>query len=328
MFDKPVKLLPHSTRALYCHSSLPDDLGIQYQSYGKHDIVAEDEYLVVRPGLGHTGAEPFDEVQGWYRAYRALAGNLSYTVRRKGWTPFEHKIFPEPLKQAVKTLLMCQNQDHFLRSRSASIEGGTPSLSRQPSSGSSAPVSPLVAHRVNRSNSDCKGSTGGGNEDEQPVQKLSGDDPSYVPPFAPQAAAVVNPVGAPSSSLAAGAGPSDGGRSDRAKDLAAAVMQNLREACRGRRISELPVFVIYHILEYLVCAPAFGCCGTQCLDRSCSCCCSTGTGSRRATTTTRMIHPLAWYRTDRCRSFAQHTHRIPLPVHGYSGAISAEEAER
>jgi hypothetical protein len=28
-------------------------------------------------------------------------------------------------------------------------------------------------------------------------------------------------------------------------------MQRLREACRGRRISELPVHVLYHILEYL-----------------------------------------------------------------------------
>ena len=29
-FDKPIRLLPHTRRAIYCHSGLPDDLGIQY----------------------------------------------------------------------------------------------------------------------------------------------------------------------------------------------------------------------------------------------------------------------------------------------------------
>ena len=37
-------LLPHTQRGLYCHSSLPDDLGIQYQSYrSKESIVACNE---------------------------------------------------------------------------------------------------------------------------------------------------------------------------------------------------------------------------------------------------------------------------------------------
>lgn len=36
------------------HSSLPDDLGIQYQSYPEGSIVAEDDRIVIFPGLGHT----------------------------------------------------------------------------------------------------------------------------------------------------------------------------------------------------------------------------------------------------------------------------------
>ena len=48
-------MLPHSKHGFYCHSSLPDDLGIQYQSYAQDDVVAEDEYVRVLPGLGHTG---------------------------------------------------------------------------------------------------------------------------------------------------------------------------------------------------------------------------------------------------------------------------------
>ena len=44
MFNQPVTLLPHQRRGLYCHSSLPDDLGIQYQSYQSKDtVVAENE---------------------------------------------------------------------------------------------------------------------------------------------------------------------------------------------------------------------------------------------------------------------------------------------
>ena len=48
-FDQPVTLLPHSQRGLYCHSSLPDDLGIQYQSYqSKESIVAENEVCLFK----------------------------------------------------------------------------------------------------------------------------------------------------------------------------------------------------------------------------------------------------------------------------------------
>jgi hypothetical protein len=56
VFSKPVRLLPHSRHGFYCHSALPDDLGIQYQSYGKDDIVAEDDSITIYPGLGHTGS--------------------------------------------------------------------------------------------------------------------------------------------------------------------------------------------------------------------------------------------------------------------------------
>ena len=64
-FDIPVKLLPHQRRGLYCHSGLPDDLGIQYQSYPKEACIAQDNMITVLPGLGHTGSEPFDETHGW-----------------------------------------------------------------------------------------------------------------------------------------------------------------------------------------------------------------------------------------------------------------------
>jgi len=108
--NKPIKLLPHTRRGFYCHSSLPDDLGIQYQSYqNKDNKVAESQYVIIYPGLGHTGSIPFDDTHGWYRSYRGLAGSISYTAEWKGWSPFEHHIFPNELKQSVLTLLLCQN---------------------------------------------------------------------------------------------------------------------------------------------------------------------------------------------------------------------------
>ena len=39
---------------IFKSSSLPDDLGIQYQSYRRDDIVAYDDVLVIYPGVGHT----------------------------------------------------------------------------------------------------------------------------------------------------------------------------------------------------------------------------------------------------------------------------------
>lgn len=107
--DTPIRILPHSARGFYCHSGLPDDLGIQYQSYQRHSVVAEDQYVAILPGLGHTGSEPFDEVHGWYRAFRGLAGSIRYTAKWKGWSPFNHSEFPPALKKGVKALLLCQN---------------------------------------------------------------------------------------------------------------------------------------------------------------------------------------------------------------------------
>ena len=55
MLDEPFRMLPHSKHGFYCHSALPDDLGIQYQSYAQTEVVAEDECITLWPGLGHTG---------------------------------------------------------------------------------------------------------------------------------------------------------------------------------------------------------------------------------------------------------------------------------
>jgi len=108
-FNRPVTLLPNSINAFYCHSSLPDDLGIQYQTYRKDDIIAEDDHISIHPGVGHTGSEPFDETNGWYRSYRGLSGIVNYKCRIKGWTITSHKLFPKVLKKSIIQMLLCNN---------------------------------------------------------------------------------------------------------------------------------------------------------------------------------------------------------------------------
>lgn len=127
-FESSVKLLPNTIRGFYCHSSLPDDLGIQYQSYSRHDIIAEDDAISIHPGLGHTGSIPFDETHGWYRSFRGLAGSVQYKKRLKGWQLQEHSDYPVVMKDAIKETLLC-NGHLFIRrqrSQSSSEASGSP----------------------------------------------------------------------------------------------------------------------------------------------------------------------------------------------------------
>lgn len=104
-------LLPHTIAGIYIHSSLPGDLGIQYQSYPLSTTVAENEFLRMTPGLGHAcreACEPFDDSVSWYRQYRCMAGVVHFTARRKGWSPQIHQIFPLELRKAVVSMLLCQ----------------------------------------------------------------------------------------------------------------------------------------------------------------------------------------------------------------------------
>jgi len=130
-FDVPVVLLPHSRRGLYVHSGLPDDLGIQYQSYGQSDVVAEDDHVVLLPGVGHTGSTPFDEQNGWYRSYRGLSGSISYSRKAKGWHPHCHQLFPLPLRESVRQMLLCHlkgSDEEGIISTGAVVSGHGPGL--------------------------------------------------------------------------------------------------------------------------------------------------------------------------------------------------------
>ena len=88
-----------------------DDLGIQYQSYSdRDDIVVEDEFLTVHPGIGHTGSHAFETYHGWFRAIRGPCGAFSYTATLRSWTAQTHTMFPAALKSAVLTMLLGQQR--------------------------------------------------------------------------------------------------------------------------------------------------------------------------------------------------------------------------
>ena len=110
ILDPPVVLLPYQRRAFYCHSELPDDLGVQYNTYSKDAVVCEDEHICVTAGLGHAGNRLFDDINGWYRAYRGPCGAFSYTSRAKGWDIWNHRIFPSAFKSAAYTLISATYQ--------------------------------------------------------------------------------------------------------------------------------------------------------------------------------------------------------------------------
>lgn len=109
--DKPFKIQPHARHAFYCHSDLPDDLGILYQSCRKDSITVQDEHVQILPGLGHCGHRPFGNRStdgGWYRSNRTIAGTVRYRSKLKGWNMEEHKVFPPPMRAAVATMLKAQ----------------------------------------------------------------------------------------------------------------------------------------------------------------------------------------------------------------------------
>jgi hypothetical protein len=102
VFDHPVRIKPGQIRALYVHSALPDDLGIQYQSFRGSNSIAQDEIVSLLPGLGHTGPRPFNS--GWYRGLRGLAGAISYTAMLRTWTPLTHHESPLSMRASVATV--------------------------------------------------------------------------------------------------------------------------------------------------------------------------------------------------------------------------------
>ena len=79
-FDQRVVVLPRRRKAFYVHSGLPDDLGVQYQSYREEDVVAENEHLLVLPGLGHTVRGGSEEWDGGMLVSTSASSNAQHNI--------------------------------------------------------------------------------------------------------------------------------------------------------------------------------------------------------------------------------------------------------
>jgi hypothetical protein len=105
--SQPVRIKPGSARGFYIHSGLPDDLGLQYQSFhSQEEPAAQDEFLTVVPGIGHTGSEPFENYHGWYRAIRGPCGAVRYDAILRTWTAPTHREFPLALRKLTSAVIL------------------------------------------------------------------------------------------------------------------------------------------------------------------------------------------------------------------------------
>jgi len=184
--------------------------------------VAESNYIIIYPGLGHTGSTPFDDTHGWYRSFRALAGSVSYTAECKGWSPFEHHIFPYVLKQSVLTLLLCQNANSLF------LTNDNNNNNNNNSSSSYAIVSNRLIMNNNRKNKNN----------------------NYDRNFPPSKKNILNNY-ADDSCFNAKANYENCDNNDNVL----AVMNKKKDSMcikSSLNITNLPVFVIYYIMEFMV----------------------------------------------------------------------------
>ena len=71
-----------------------------------HEPAAQDEFLTVVPGIGHTGSEPFENYHGWYRAIRGPCGAVRYDAILRTWTAPTHREFPLALRKLTSSVIL------------------------------------------------------------------------------------------------------------------------------------------------------------------------------------------------------------------------------
>ena len=172
-FNEPFLLRPHSRHAFYCHSGLPDDLGIQYQSCRRDQITVQDDHVAILPGLGHCGSTPFGNRYtdgGWYRHYRTIAGHVRYRSRLKGWNMREHSIFPEGMRRAVFAMMAAQK----VVPRSIPYSASAPVSPHTVSS--DAPNKPPITRSVSAPEAASSFSREGGEENDETMNIMFGED--------------------------------------------------------------------------------------------------------------------------------------------------------
>ncbi len=117
VFNEPIILRPGEMRALYIHSTLPNDQAIVYDNsyYGSSDKRYEDDKLCILTGRAHVSPECFGQnpIWGWgnaWRERREFVGRLAYGTVYKLWNPEVQPKFGSNFQSGTRTLFLCQRR--------------------------------------------------------------------------------------------------------------------------------------------------------------------------------------------------------------------------
>lgn len=117
VFEEPVCLRPGEMRALYIHSTLPNDQAIVYDNsyYGSSDKRYEDDKLCILTGRAHVSPTCFGKhpIWGWGNAWRdrrEFVGRLEYGTVYKLWNPDVQPKFGNHFQNGTRSLFLCQRR--------------------------------------------------------------------------------------------------------------------------------------------------------------------------------------------------------------------------
>jgi len=111
VLGSPVLVSPSTVQGFYVHSESHSERAIQYQSASNYDkATCENQFIQILPGKGHTSPIAFDQIRGWWRGPRTLAGGVKYRVIMNMWSPKKHREFPKEFQQGIFFLLLCHHR--------------------------------------------------------------------------------------------------------------------------------------------------------------------------------------------------------------------------
>jgi len=117
VFDEPILMKPGEMRALYVHSTLPNDQAIVYDNsyYGSSNKRFEDGKICILTGRAHISTTCFGQDPIWgygnaWRDRREFVGRLSYGTIYKLWNPEVQPKFGSCFQNGARTLALCQRR--------------------------------------------------------------------------------------------------------------------------------------------------------------------------------------------------------------------------
>ena len=103
----PVKIPAGKTVGLYVHAQYRYDTALVYDNR-RSEIVYEDDFIEVHPGMAHLDPIPFGNRNPWghgrsnaFRSNRTFVGRLVIGAKYILWNPDVHASFPKEFRRMV-----------------------------------------------------------------------------------------------------------------------------------------------------------------------------------------------------------------------------------